>query len=119
MAFDEELAERVRLALADADDLYERKMFGGIAFMVCGHMACGIAGERLMLRLGPEGAAAALGRPHVFPMDFTGRPMSSMVYVAPEGIRADADLAHWVGEATRFVATLPPKAPRSRGGEAP
>ncbi len=108
MAFDEGLAERIRLALADADDLYERKMFGGIAFMVSGHMACGVVGDRLMLRLGPEGAAAALGRPHVLPMDFTGRPMSSMVYVTPEGIRADDDLAAWVGEATRFVATLPP-----------
>ncbi len=109
VAFDEVLAERVRLALAAADDLYERKMFGGIAFMVSGHMAVGIVGDDLMVRLGREGAAAALGRPHVRPMDFTGRPMGSMVFVAPEGVRTDADLAGWVQEATAFVATLPPR----------
>jgi TfoX/Sxy family transcriptional regulator of competence genes len=109
MAFDEALAERVRRALAAADDLYERKMFGGIAFMVSGHMAVGVAGDDLMVRLGPEGAASALTQPHVRPMDFTGRPMSSMVFVSPTGVRADADLARWVEEATAFVATLPPK----------
>jgi TfoX/Sxy family transcriptional regulator of competence genes len=119
MAFDEDLAERVRVALADADDLYERKMFGGIAFMVSGHMACGVVGDELMVRLGPEGATAALERPNVRPMDFTGRPMSSMAFVAPEGISADADLARWVGECTRFVATLPPKGPGGRGARAP
>ena len=113
MAFDEVLAERVRLALADADDLYERKMFGGIAFMVSGHMACGIVGDDLMVRLGPEAVGDALGRPHVRPMDFTGRAASSMVFVAPEGTRADADLDGWVDVARSFVATLPPKEPRS------
>ena len=72
MAFDEVLAERVRVALADAPDLHERKMFGGIAFMVSGHMACGVAGDDLMLRLGPEGVADALRHPDARPMDFTG-----------------------------------------------
>jgi TfoX/Sxy family transcriptional regulator of competence genes len=109
MAFDETLAERIRLALADAPDLHERLMFGGIAFMVTGHMACGVVREALMLRLGPEGAAAALAQPHVRPMDFTGRPMRSMVLVSPEGVRTDTDLERWVSRATRFVATLPPK----------
>lgn len=109
VAFDEALAERVRLALAAADDLYERKMFGGIAFMVSGHMAVGIVGDDLMVRLGPEGAATALARPHVRPMDFTGRVSRSMVFVDAEGVRADADLAGWVEEAAAFVATLPPR----------
>ena len=119
MAFDDELAERIRLALADADDLYERKMFGGIAFMVSGHMACGVIGDELLVRLGPEGAAAALDGPHVHPMDFTGRPMRSMVLVAPEGVRTDDALDRWTGAATRFVASLPPKAPRDRGVRGP
>lgn len=84
-------------------------MFGGLAFMVDGHMACGVAGEELMLRLGADGAEAALERPHVRPMDFTGRPLTGMVFVAERGLRGQA-LARWVGQAVAFVATLPPKA---------
>ncbi len=84
-------------------------MFGGLAFMVDGHMACGVAGEELMLRLGADGAEAALERPHVRPMDFTGRPLTGMVFVAERGLRGPA-LARWVGQAVAFVATLPPKA---------
>ena len=109
MAFDESLAERIRLVLADAPGLFERLMFGGIAFMVSGHMACGVIGDELLLRLGPEGADGALGRPHVRPMDFTGRPMRSMVLVGPEALRDDADLEGWLRAGLAFVATLPPK----------
>ena len=109
MAYDEQLAERIRVALADAPGLYERKMFGGIAFMTSGHMTVGILGDRLMARLGPEGTARALERPHVSPMDFTGPPSRTMVFVEPAGIAADADLAEWIGAAREFVATLPPK----------
>jgi len=112
VAFDDVLAERVRGALADAPDLAERKMFGGIAFMVSGHMACGVLGDDLMVRLGPEGAARALRAPHVRPMDFTGRAMTSMVFVEAAGLGDDADLGRWVGAARDFVATLPPKPPR-------
>ncbi len=86
----------------------ERKMFGGLAFMLDGHMCCGIVGSDLMLRLGSEGADAALNRAHVRPMDFTGRPMASMVYVAQEGTRGVA-LRDWVEAAAAFVRTLPPK----------
>jgi TfoX/Sxy family transcriptional regulator of competence genes len=114
MAFDEALAERVRLLLADSDELYERKMFGGIAFMVSGHMACGILGEELIVRLGPEAAAQALERPHVRPFDFTGRPSRTTVLVDPAALDGDG-LAVWVEAAIRFVATLPPKRPRQRG----
>jgi TfoX/Sxy family transcriptional regulator of competence genes len=109
VAFNEILAERVRVALADAPDLYERLMFGGIAFMVSGHMACGVVDDELMLRLGPEGAELALDQPHVRPMDFTGRPMRSMVFVGPQALRDDRDLERWVSAAAGFVATLPPK----------
>ncbi|MFN0154644.1 MAG: TfoX/Sxy family protein [Gaiella sp.] len=112
MAYDEELAHRVRAALADASPsgtVEERKMFGGLCFLVGGHMACGLVGDTLMLRLGEEGADAALARPHTRPMDFTGKPMRTMVYVEPEGIATKRALASWVGRAAAFVATLPRK----------
>ncbi len=108
MAYDEKLADRVRDVLEEVEGVTERKMFGGLAFMVRGHMACGIVGNDLMLRLGAEGAERALERPHVRPMDFTGKPMTGMVYVAPEGLKGAA-LRRFVGEATDFVAGLPPK----------
>lgn len=109
MAYDERLADRVRDVLVTDAGLTERKMFGGLAFMLDGHMCCGIVGDELMLRLGVDGADAALQRPHVRPMDFTGRPMTGMVYVAPEGLRGVA-LRRWVERARAFVHTLPPKA---------
>lgn len=108
MAYDENLAERVRAILAPEPGLTERKMFGGLAFMLDGHMCCGIVGSDLMLRLGPDGTDAALTLPHVRRMDFTGRAMTSMVYIAPEGLRGAA-LRGWVEKATAFVRTLPPK----------
>ena len=83
-------------------------MFGGLAFMLDGHMCCGLVGERLMLRLGADEAAKALRRRYVEPMDFTGRPMTGMVYIAPGGVRGRA-LRPWVAKATAFVRTLPPK----------
>jgi len=76
MAYDQMLADRIRTVLGDTADVTEQKMFGGLAFMVRGHMVCGVVRDNLMLRLGSEGATAALGRPHVRPMDFTGRRRS-------------------------------------------
>jgi TfoX N-terminal domain len=108
MAYDERLADRVRGVLAPETGLTERKMFGGLAFMLDGHMCCGIVGEDLMLRLGVDGADAALERPHVRPMDFTGKPMAGMVYVSPAGVRGTA-LSRWLERASAFVRTLPPK----------
>ena len=115
MAYDEKLADRVRGALDGVDGVGERKMFGGIAFMVDGHMACGIVGGDLMVRLGPDRAEAALERPHVRPMDFTGRPTTGMVFVEQSGLRGAA-LGRWVGEAVAFVGSLPPKVPTRRTG---
>jgi TfoX/Sxy family transcriptional regulator of competence genes len=109
VAYDERLAERVRRALARRDGLSERKMFGGIAFMLGGNMCCGVANGELMVRVGPERHEEALAQPHARPMDFTGRPMKGMVYVGPEGYRSDADLAAWVSQGAQFAATLPPK----------
>ena len=84
-------------------------MFGGIAWMVDGNMACGTLGEDLMVRLAPEDAESALGEPHVGPMDFTGRPMRGFVKVSGEGVTEDADLARWVDAGAAFAASLPPK----------
>jgi TfoX/Sxy family transcriptional regulator of competence genes len=112
VAYDERLAARVRNLLAGDPALSERKMFGGLAFMLAGNMCCGIVDERLMLRIGADLAEQALERPHVQPMDFTGRPMTGMVYVAPEGLRGKA-LRPWVEQAAGFARTLPPK-PASR-----
>lgn len=108
MAFDEALAERVRDVLAARPELSERRMFGGIAFMLAGNMCCGVIGEDLMVRLGADGEAA-LAEPHTRPMDFTGRPMKSTIYVDPEGTADDAELARWVEAGAEYAASLPPK----------
>ena len=109
MAYDELLAGRVRDTLAARADVSERKMFGGIAFLIAGNMACGVVGSDLMLRLGEDGADAALDRPHVRPMDFTGRPMRTMVYVDAAGTDSPGALRGWVEEAVGFASSLPAK----------
>lgn len=109
MAFDEALAERVREALVGRADVGERKMFGGIAFMVGGNMAIGVVGDDLIVRLDPADAERALAEPHTRPMDFTGRPMKGMVFVDPEGTADDRDLVSWVDAGADHAASLPPK----------
>ena len=105
--YDEALAERVRVAIGPRPDVVERKMFGGLAFMIGGHMACGVAKNDLMLRVGPDAWKDALDEPHARPMDFTGRPLKGMVYVAQEGIDTDRKLKSWIARATGFAASLP------------
>ena len=109
MAYDEELAMRVQEILAEQGDLDERKMFGGIAFMVKGYMCCGVANDDLMLRVGSERAQELLEEAHVRPMDFTGRPMKGYVFVAPGGLRTESALRRRVRSALEFVDTLPPR----------
>ena len=109
MAFDETLADRVRDVLAPRADLSERKMFGGIAFMIGGNMAVGVIGDDLMVRLDPADAEQALEEAHTRPMDFTGRPMKGMIFVESAGTDADDDLAAWVDAGADFAASLPPK----------
>jgi TfoX/Sxy family transcriptional regulator of competence genes len=109
MAYDDGVAQRVREALIDQSDVVEKKMFGGLAFMVRGHMCCGVVGGELMLRIGPEGYDSALSQPHARQMDFTGKPMKGFVYVAPTGFEDDGDLQSWVDRALSFVTTLPAK----------
>jgi TfoX/Sxy family transcriptional regulator of competence genes len=114
MAYDEYLADRIRAAVAKTPDVVERRMFGGLAFLVARHMACGIVGNDLRLRLGEDGADAALDEPHSRPMDFTGKPMKSMVYAAPSGTKTDGALLAWVERATAHVGALPRKHEKSR-----
>lgn len=109
MAYDDTLAARVRGILSVRDDVAEKKMFGGLTFMVGGHMCCGVAGDELMLRLGPDAAAGALAEAHVRPMDFTGRPLKGMVFVTPDGCADGRALRRWVSKALDFVSALPPK----------
>jgi hypothetical protein len=108
VAYDERLATRVRALLTDRNDVSERKMFGGLTFMVSGHMCCGVNGDELIVRLDPDREEKALARPHARPMDFTGRPMRGFVTVQPEGLKG-AQLNPWVQEAVTRVESLPPK----------
>lgn len=98
MAYSEQLAERVRALLSDRDDVVERRMFGGLTFMVRGHMCCGVQGEELIVRLDASDEDAALARPHARPMDFTARRMAGFVTVAPDGLKGRA-LRGWVDRA--------------------
>jgi TfoX/Sxy family transcriptional regulator of competence genes len=109
MAFDEALADRIRDLLGPRADVTERKMFGGIAFMVAGNMAVGIIGDDLMVRLDPADAERALAEPHTRPMDFTGKPAKNMVFVDAEGTARDSELATWVDAGADFASSLPPK----------
>ncbi len=108
MPFDEGLAERIREILGD-QPCDEKKMFGGLCFMVRGHMCVGINRDHLMVRVSPEGHAGALAQPHARPMDFTGRPLKGFVFVSEAGYAEDEDLAAWVERGSRFVRSLPPK----------
>ena len=109
MAYDEKLAERLRSALSGRPNVVEKKMFGGIAFMVHGHMACGTVGSTLMVRLAPEAADGFLNQPHVRPMDFTGRPMRGFLYVDPPGVKTRAALQKWVDRAAAYAEAQPEK----------
>lgn len=109
MAYDEKLGERIRALLAPFPEITERKMFGGLAFLLQGNMCCGVVSEWLMVRVGRESYEAALREPHVREMDFTGRPLRGFVYVAAEGLVSDGDLRAWVERGARYADSLPPK----------
>src|SRR5262249_15285389 len=107
MAFDQKLADRIRSLVRGRSGMTERKMFGGLAFLHRGHMCFGVVGYDVMVRVGPENHQAALARKHVRPMDFTGRPMKGMVYVAPAGVRSTPALRSWIERGIAFSETLP------------
>ena len=109
MAFDEYMAERVRRYFQERQaDFYEKKMFGGLCFMVADKMCCGLLYSKkkqtdlLMARIGEESYEEALQRPGCMPMDFTGRPMKGFVFVLPEGYDAEDDLNYWLDACMRF-----------------
>ena len=109
MSYDEKLAARVRGALAGRTDVVERNMFGGLCFMVNGSMCCGLTSTALMVRVGPDKYEEALAQAHARPMDFTGRPLTGMVYVDPGGYRTVAALGKWIQRGVDFVSARPAK----------
>jgi TfoX/Sxy family transcriptional regulator of competence genes len=109
MPYDEGLAHRIRDALDEREDVSEKKMFGGLAFLVRGNMCLGVIGDELMVRVGPDAYADALRQPHAREMDFTGRPMTGFVQVGVRGLASDASLRRWVARALEFASSLPRK----------
>ncbi len=109
MAFSEALAERIRNALARRKNVEEKKMFGGVGFLLNGNLLVGVWKDSLCVRLGPEQAEEALPEPHVKKFDITGRSMKGWVLVAPEGVEGDEQLSGWIGRAVKFVGKLPVK----------
>lgn len=118
MAYDEGLAQRVRELLGERPELVERRMFGGIGFILRGNMTCGVHGDALIVRTGPQRYEAALERPHTRQFDITGRAMKGWVMVGVEGTESDGDLQEWVQRGIDFAGTLPPGS-RPRGDRDP
>lgn len=109
MAYDEGVAERIREVFGDRPDITEKKMFGGVAFMHNGHMCCGIVGDMLMARVGPDAYEYSLGQAHVREMDFTGKSLKGFVYVEADGFAEDEELHEWIARCESFTGSLPPK----------
>jgi len=110
MAHDETLAARVRVLLAPRSGIAERRMFGGVGWLVGGHMGCAVMGDDLVVRLAPEDVPAALEDPHAGRFGRAGaRPMKGFVVVAGEGVAEDDELVRWVDAGVGFAGSLPPK----------
>lgn len=109
MAFDELLAQRIREVVAQVPGFTEKKMFGGVGYMLNGNMACGVNGSDLIVRVGPERYEQALTLPASKPFDMTGRPMRGWITVSAEDLLDDTDLEQWVRQGIEFALTLPPK----------
>jgi TfoX/Sxy family transcriptional regulator of competence genes len=109
MAYDLNLAQRMREHLAGIGGLDEKKMFGGVAYLIHGNMACGVHGDSMIVRVGAENYAAALQQPFTRPFDLTGRPMAGWIMVDPPGCERDSDLQAWVKQGFDFTSTLPAK----------
>jgi TfoX/Sxy family transcriptional regulator of competence genes len=109
VAYDEGLATRVRDVIGDRPGVDEKKMFGGLAFLLNGNMACGVRGDDLMVRVAADAADAALREPGARLFDMTGRPMKGWLLVAPDGHAEDDDLRRWVDRGLAHAGSLPPK----------
>ena len=107
--YDEGIAQRIREQLDEQAGLAEKRMFGGLAFLVNGNMAVGVVGDELMVRVGPDRYEEALRAPHARPMDFTKRPMRGFVFVSPAGFEEDEELHRWIERGVRFAASFPRK----------
>ncbi|MGZ6543995.1 MAG: TfoX/Sxy family protein [Actinomycetota bacterium] len=114
MAYDEELAERVRAALDDVKGVAEIKMFGGLCFTVGGNMAAGVSHDDLLVRLSPDDGDAALAEPGVRLMEIGSRTSRGFLAVAPEATRTDKKLHEWVDRGVAFASSLPPKKPKAK-----
>ncbi|HEY3257926.1 MAG TPA: TfoX/Sxy family protein [Gemmatimonadaceae bacterium] len=109
MAFDEKLAERIRKRLGKRAGVTEKKMFGGIGFLVNGNMCCGVHGDEMIVRLDPEQTNRALSQPNTRLFDLTGRPMKGWILVTRKGLATDAELGKWIAVASKFAESLSPK----------
>ena len=110
MAFDEKLTARIRNRLSRKKGVTEKKMFGGIAFLLNGNMSCGVHGEEMIVRLAPDATDAALVQKHTRVFDLSGgRPMKGWILIEPDGVRTDKTLAKWVETGVNYAASLPPK----------
>lgn len=109
MSYDEKLASRIAESLKDKRGITQKKMFGGLCFLLNGNMLCGIAKGKLVARVGPEAYDKSLKQKHTKPMDFTGKPLRGMVYILPEGTKSKASLKGWIDKSMDFVRTLPTK----------
>jgi TfoX/Sxy family transcriptional regulator of competence genes len=116
VTYNEELAERVREALADRTDVEEKKMFGGLSFMVGGQMCCGVLKNDLIVRIEPTDSATLVAEAHVRPFDFSGRPMQGMVYVDVRALSDPEVLRTWIQRGTDYVAAHPATAKRRKRG---
>ena len=113
MPYDIQAADGIRILLSDRHDVAERKMMGGLVFMVNGHMCVTASGRGgILVRVGPEAQAGVLKEPHVKPMTMAGRSMAGFVRVIPDGYRTAASLRKWVKRGVEFVESLPPKSAR-------
>lgn len=113
MNYDLDIADRIRRLLGNDPRVAERHMFGGLCWIDCGHLLCGIVDQSLLLRIGEVASESALVMPHVRPMDFTGRTLRGYVYVDAPGLADDTDLVLWIAAARDFVSRLPPKPVRA------
>ena len=109
MAFDEKLAERIRKQLGKRKGLTEKKMFGGLAFLLNGNMCCGVQGQEMIVRLPAEQTEQALKSPHTRIFDLSGRPMKGWILVQAKGLTTDEALKKWVQTGVKYASSLPGK----------
>lgn len=106
MAYSEKLAERVRRALSGKGEFSEKKMFGGLCFLLSGKMCCGVLKDKLVARVDPKDSEVLINKPFVRPMDFTGRPMKGFLYIEPEELKSVAELNQWLKRCVAFASSL-------------